>query len=219
MILASWSGWWLVAMAQPPTPEATEPAFDRKGALLSFGVGVTHCAQNWCSDSVIAGMARLEVGYRHKWIAPVVYVGGGGAPLDPVEGDPDGSLSLLGTGVGVRFFPSLYGRVDPYVGLGLGYSRIAKKYRDDFVEKDIIKRGAAVFTGGLSVYVSRHLALGPRFDYTLPFAGKLCAKDMFGEGCTKVKEIIEDSSDPVERTNRRLWPRPWSLTFDLIAVF
>jgi hypothetical protein len=208
-----------MALAEPAAAQTAEPAFDRQGVLVSLGVGVTHCAQNWCSDSVIAGMARAEVGYRYKWISPVVYVGGGGAPLDPPDGVPDGTLSILGTGVGVRFFPNLRGRVDPYLGLGLGYSRIAKKYRDDFVEHDIIKRGAAVFTGGLSIYVHRRLALGPRFDYTLPFAGKLCSKDQFGDGCTKVKEIFEDSSDPVERANRRQWPRPWSLTLDLIAVF
>lgn len=203
------------AAAAAPEPEAV---FDRKGFLLAAGIGVTHCAQAWCSDSVIAGMGRLELGWRFKWIAPLVYVGGGGTPLSPPEGDVDGPMSILGTGVAARVFPVVQGRVDPYVGFGLGYSRIAKNYEGDN-GKDVIKRGAALFTGGLSFYLARHLALGPRVDYTLPFAGKICAEDSFGEGCTKASEIYEDDDDARQRANRRAWPRPWSVTLDLHVVF
>ena len=202
-----------------PVPAAEpEPAFDRRGVLLVGGVGVTHCAQAWCSDSIVAGMGRLELGWRFNWIAPVVYVSGGGTPLSPPEGDVDGTMSILGSGVAVRIFPVTQGRFDPHLGFGLGYSRIAKKYDEDR-GKDVIERGAAVFTGGLSIYLGKHLALGPRVDYTLPFAGKLCAEDSFGEGCTKASDINEDPDDAVQRANRRAWPRPWSVTLDLLVVF
>ncbi len=223
-------------LAEAPPPEKIEPDFDRIGVLGTASVGITNCAQNLCALVPVGGVGRFELGWRYKWIAPVVSFAIGGAPVDVPEestavpegapGDVKAALRFLDVGVGVQAFPVVSGRVDPFVRVGLAYSRVALVVKDSETKYRLhFSRGGVQLGGGLSIYVARHVSIGPRFDVVLPFAGKLC-EELDGDAvaeegtCRSTSDIVDSAeSSTDERLTRRTFPKPWSATVDVRFVF
>lgn len=214
-------------IAPGPDREPPEPAsegFRRRGFLITLGVGLTHCAQDFCSPIRMGGLGRLELGYRLTRLALVATVTGGGGRADDPESDEQ-SIRTLDAAAGVLLLPVRQGPVDPFMGATLGYARTSRVYREDaFNERQIGKRGALRLSGGILWHVTSRLALGPRFDVRLPFAGNWCTVPDADNGgmaqCQSIRDElirVDDSDKSAERkrSDRRAFPRPWALTFDL----
>jgi hypothetical protein len=213
-----------------------QPEFDRIGVLGTASVGVLSCGQPLCALVPVGGVGRFEIGWRYKWIAPVVSLAIGGAPVDVPEettvlpdeapDDVKAALRFLDVGVGVQVFPITFGRIDPWVRFGLAYSRVAFVVKDSETKyHQRYSRGGAQLGGGLSIYVARHVAIGPRFDIVLPFAGKFCEElddEPLGDdgACRSVSDLVATGmSAQEERAIRRIFPKPWSVTVDARFVF
>lgn len=234
-----------VAVSPTPTTSATgeatdvasPPLFDRTGFLLSASTGVAQCREPLCALIKVGGHGRLELGYRHRFIAPVFGISLGGAELEiddftgpglpNVPPESSGSLRFFDVGFGIQAFPVLQGRFDPFFSVALGYSRVTARAKDEDLSYEArYSRGGARLGTGLAVYVGEHVALGPRFDVTVPFGGEFC-ESLDGNGtigddevCTDVSAIIDEQTTSFdERLVRRNFPRPWSLAVDLRVVF
>jgi hypothetical protein len=99
----------------------------------------------------------------------------------------------------VNAYPVAFGRLDPYVGIGLGFYQLWAHEEDDTgtngeVDTTMhLDRGVFRVSAGLDVFVTNRFATGPRFDFNVPFAGELCsAVDPIGnnvEDCTDVGDL------------------------------
>jgi len=184
-----------------PEPDEEEPeyepirvrhidpdAFVRRGITVAPGVGVSLCGHEWC-DAYRAGFGgQLELGVRLGRFMPHVSVDGGSgsedtSTLEQLLNAPAGSIasahtSMLGVGAGMSLFFKTTGRIDPYLTVRFGYSRVRSRFtdfaHDEFTET--VSRGSLRLGGGLDVFVAEYLAIGPRFDVTIGFAGKVCVE-------------------------------------------
>lgn len=219
---------------QDAVPPREREVFDRIGVLAAISTGIGSCPQLWCALIPAAGIGRFELGYRYKWIAPVASLSIGGSPIDlPVSstaapnapGDAEASLRFLDVGLGVQAFPMTRTRFDPFFRLGLAYSRTLLTASNDDVKYEMkLSRAAVVLGGGLSIYVARHFAVGPRFDVVLPFAGKLCeeldGEPVLEDRCPSVRDLVDAANNTIdERAIRKVLPTPWSFTVDARFVF
>lgn len=192
--------------------------------MLRTSAGITQCGQTLCNTIPLGGAARLDAGYRVNFFSVHLTVDGGGGRLDvPDFEDQDGTvtnvgggLSFLFVGAGVAFYPVDLGRVDPFVGLSVGYSRVQQRL--DSLERDIniiYSRGGLAPNVGLDVFIGRRMAIGPRFDVVLPFAGSLCQSVNRNQECINTADIVDADEPAVVRQRRRTLPRPWSFTVQL----
>lgn len=194
-------------------------AFERRGFSIEMGVGLTHCPQDFCNPIPMGGLGRLELGYRLGRIALVGAVTGGGGLSNDDETDEE-AIRFFDVGAGLMVLPVKQGPVDPFFGATLGYARTARLYREDSLnDRQFTKRGAARFSGGILWHVRPRVAMGPRVDVRLPFAGEWCTRtrtDM-SDQCTSIRgELLEDLDQEAEkRRQRRAFPRPWAVTLDL----
>jgi len=96
---------------------------------------------------------------------------------------------FLGVGVGLTFFFLGRGRVDPYITGRLGYTRTRLRFDDVFGNEysETVSRGSVRLGGGFDVFLGRYVGVGPRFDVTVGFSGRVCAEGTGGG---------EDSSPP-----------------------
>jgi hypothetical protein len=111
-------------------------------------------------------------------------------------------------------YPLAFSRFDPYVGFGLGFYQ-QWLYEDGPSPLDVdttmwTTRGNARFTVGIDVFATNHFALGPRFDFNLPFAGEQCSDVNPGtlssrENCEAVKDLDDDFG--------KGFPSHWDLSF------
>jgi hypothetical protein len=208
---------WLIAAAIAAAP-APAPKDDgatrwrRSGVLFAGQAGALACTRPWCDGFSAGGYGGLEIGYRHRFVAPVLALSGGGGPAkvpqfwrdagwDPAKR----AMTFLDVGIGVLLFPVARGRVDPYLGARIGGSFFASTLRytgggllAGLTVRERIRRAGVRIVAGLDVYAARRLAIGPRFEITVPFGGEICVS---GEApgvsshteCTKVSE--RDSSE------------------------
>jgi hypothetical protein len=235
-----------MAVSEPgPAPEASGPpaeapdrpgrarnrrgsasAWNDRGVTLSFGVGLGGCGEGFCAENPVAIVARGALGYRLPRLAFVGTVAGGGGPRTNLPG----AMRMLGIDVGVEVIPTGPGKIEPYLGVALGYMRVTQtsalsepgQPESDF--KIFFSRGGVRATVGLPFRVGPRWSMGPRFDYTWGFAGGLCGADSFGRDCDSVASTLDDiagSSDEVtlRAVKRSFLPQPWMATFELRAVF
>lgn len=208
----------------PPEPPADEyVAFARRGLILRTSAGITHCAQDVCDSIPLGGLGRFDVGYRLGLFTLMATVSGGGGRLDipdfenangPVT-NARGGLTFLFAGAVGLIHPISYGRFDPWLGVGFGYSRVRQRIDADQTELETtFSRGGVELGTGLDIYVARRVALGPRFDATLPFGGSICTNtDGIGE-CFNVVDVVDSDTAAIARQRRRAFPRPWSVTIN-----
>ncbi len=206
------------AAATPtPPPEPTFVTWPRRGLVLRGASGITHCAQPFCDSIAMGGLGRLDVAYRLGYLSLYATLSGGGGVLDVPDfeqsGEPvtniRGGLKFLFAGAGLLVHPVDLGRVDPWLGVALGYSRIEERmHADRGSTVTLVSRAGVEVGGGLDVFVHRRLALGPRFDVVFPFGGSVCT----GADCINVADLVADDLAARRRATRRSLPRPWSVT-------
>lgn len=230
--------WVVAALLGPPpgpeTPPSPEPpaeeyvAFARRGLLVRTSAGVMHCAQDLCDSIPMGGVGRLDVGYRLGLFTLMATVHGGGGRLDipdfenadePIT-NARGGLTFLFAGVAGLLHPVTYGRFDPWLGVGFGYSRIRQRLvADQATLETTFGRGAVELGTGLDIYVARRVAFGPRFDATIPFGGSVCTStDGIGE-CFNIVDVVDSDTAAIARQRRRAFPRPWSVTMNATIYF
>lgn len=216
-----WAGGDAAPASEPSTAEgvATKPKkapdpWHRTGVILGAGIGYGTCLAAYCEGYRGGFGYTADVGWRWRYVAPVITLGGSVGPFPP-DAFPgfDGVQSLFDVGAGVLFFPSLRSRFDPFLGFTIGYSSARLTLKDEDVTiTEQLSRGGVRIIAGLMVYLHPMVALGPRLDFTLPFAGKTCVKgsDRFGtfaSDCVNLAKLPSDSLlDP------RDLPKPLSVT-------
>ncbi len=192
--------------------------------MLRAGAGLVQCGQDLCDSIPMGGLARLDIGYRIGLYSIYATIDGGGGVLDLPEFDDDegavtnigGGLSFLYVGAGMAVHPVDLGRVDPFVGVTLGYSRVEQRFRSDERSIDTLySRGAVAPSMGLEVYVTNRIAIGPRFDVVLPFGGSLCQRSDGLQECVNTVDIVDSDTPAIARQRRRDFPRPWSTTLQV----
>lgn len=148
----------------------------------------------------------MEVGARFRWLMPHISLDGGGGKdhIRTLESQLEvgpGTItrartSVFGVGAGLSVFIKASGRADPYLTVRLGYTRVRSRFRiwngRQFAET--VYRGSLRLGGGVDVFVSRYLALGPRFDVTIGFRGRVCITDEvenFTQECYATRNLHE----------------------------
>jgi hypothetical protein len=218
-----------------PTPgprrEARElverPEPERHGILLAFRGGFLGCSRRWCGTYKGGALGGLEVGYRHGFVAGVVGLSGGGGRhhhsewFEETFDSSEGSVRFLDVGVGAVLYFVRSGRLDPFVSTRIGYTRTELHFRvpeDELEGSESVARGGVRFGLGLPLYVGSRVSLGPRFDITVPFGGKLCAALRGPRGslseCWPVRELEEEV-----RVDSSGLPVPWSISLEVRIVF
>ncbi len=210
----------------PPRPDPW-PKWRRRGLMLRGSSGLMHCGQPVCDGIPLGGLARLDAGYRAGFYSLWVTVDGGGGRLDiPPFEDEDGlvtsihgDLTFLYAAVGASVHPVDLGRVDPYVGASIGYSRVLQRFRSDQRSFDLLyRRGGVTPSFGFDVYLVRRVSMGPRADILFPFAGSQCIRRDGQEECLNTADIVDADDSAVTRARRRTFPRPWSVSLQ-VTVF
>lgn len=178
-----------------PKPQSTRrasPRLDhsdivRRGFVLSPAVGATLCGHDWC-DAYRGGFGgQLELGIRFGTLMPQVSVDGGSgsddtSTLDKQLGLPRGTIdssrtTFFGVGGGLSVFFNHKGRLDPYASTRLGYTRTVSLFSVGNAQyKEVVSRGSVRLGGGLDVFIGRNVSVGPRFDVTIGFAGRVCVE-------------------------------------------
>lgn len=206
---------------KPPPPKRTFTGPQRTGVVVGLGAGYLGCRTAWCEGYKGTGAVQAELGYRFRFIAPVLVVAGGRGPIDlDIEGVRS-RLSFVDLGVGALAFPAPRTVLDPYFGLTLGWSRAEISARDTeglgVHASERLSRGAARFTFGLNFFVLPRVTLGPRFDIAVPFAGRWCFSSEpelpDPPPCSAVKDLpMTQMIDPADL------PRSFAVTLHLRLV-
>lgn len=198
---------------------AAEP-WVRTGVFLGGGIGYGTCVAAYCEGWRGGFSGHAEVGWRWRFVGPVLTVGGTVGPfaIDPLPSF-SGRLALLDVMAGVFFFPSVHSMFDPFLGVSIGYSQSRVRLHDDDITlTERLSRGGVRLSAGLMFLVHPSVSIGPRFDFTLPFAGQACvdASNRFGSlprDCEKISNLPDDSQiDP------RDLPKPLSVTVNVRAT-
>lgn len=206
-------------------------SWQRRGVLLGIPLGIAGCGRTWCEGFKVGGYGGLETGYRFGIVAPVIAgsIGGGHAnvseALREAGWDPaESSMRWVDFGIGLLLFPVRNGRVDPYFGARIGYSQFTQDVNytgDDYAYRNAgatlrLKRGAVRFVAGLDFFVRPIFSLGPRFEVSVPFGGKVCVVgdvEGFPDGreCMKIADLAEDNGSMIPLDPSDL-PMNWSLS-------
>lgn len=215
--------------SDPPLPPYRFHDWQRRGVLLGFSFGLAKCARAWCEDAKLGGGGGMEFGYRFGVLAPVFAVSGGGSGGD--VGEPWASagwdpartnMHWLDIGVGGQVYPIRRGRFDPYVGARLGYTRYVQQVHYTGGDAEAAaemnaSRGGLRVVAGLDVHLRPVVSLGPRFEVTIPFAGRVCISgDVQMPVCRAVEDlrVANGLSSPADRADL---PLQWS--FSLFVRF
>jgi len=183
---------------EPPPTRRAPPRLDpadlvRRGFVISPAVGATLCGHDWC-DSYRGGFGgQLELGFRFGTLMPHVSMDGGSGSDDTgvleeqlrlPRGTIDSSrTTFFGVGGGLSLFFKKRGRLDPYTSARLGYTRTTSVFKVGNVQyKESVSRGSVRLGGGLDVFIGRNVSIGPRFDVTIGFAGRVCVEPGNVEG-------------------------------------
>ncbi len=224
------------AAATPPAPAPPpDSPFNRRGFILRAAVGIANCLGDFCDDDEIRTKigpgALFELGYRP--IEQISFGVGVQASTLKIDVDTDPGVNVDARAIMVSplgfFFvhPVKNSRLDPYAGVGVGWSMIRESFEsesetdtpdfegapsDSDTTTYTLKRGTARLTAGLDVYVSERVALGPRFDIFLGFGGEVCVDDGMDEEC-------DDVDDAFDNDEEEELPRNWMFGLNLSATF
>ncbi len=215
-----------VAAGEPPRSESSrdddpEAPWRRTGILVGASLGYAGCGGDLCAAYQGGVQGQLDAGYRWTWVAPIASVAGGGGPVD-AGSTVRASQRMFDVGAGALLFPLRRGRVDPFVGARLGWSHSTTAVRSrssSLRSTTSFNRGGARIAAGIGVFVRPGLSVGPRFDMTFAFGGRVCVDTPVmtadgqvaqGQGCASAGEF--------DAAVRQQFPRPWSLTLDVRMI-
>ncbi len=166
----------LLAPAPPPelpAPELARRPFELSPELL---LGFASCADGTTDDTRCNGLsAGLGVGGTVLWRVSPFFAFGGTLSAVSFGFHPPASSGLHGASAHGLFFGLLgrvyfleHGPVEPYLELGLGGgSATTRAQESNDVQYDETATGTALRVGGaIELYLSRHVRLGPAFDWT-----------------------------------------------------
>lgn len=193
--------------AGPAAVERLDPDdVARGGVTVAPAVGAALCGHGWC-DSYRGGVgAQFELGYRVSRFMPLVSLDWGAGSDDvgrleellllPPGAVDSARTSFFGVGAGMALFFSKKSRFDPHASVRLGFSRVRSLYSlggQQFSET--VRRGSVRLGGGVDIFVHRYVAVGPRFDVTVGFGGRVCVRQISApngrEDCVDVNQLEE----------------------------
>ncbi|MEM7154997.1 MAG: hypothetical protein AAF799_19270 [Myxococcota bacterium] len=197
-----------------PTTAEPEPETEARGVFVSFGGGFGICRQDGCVSSPMLFVGRLSTGYRLPHVAITANGMLGGGP----QSGGGGGVMMMTFDAGIDVFPVGGGRVDPYVGAGLGYMRVTEfDNGSGSPSADVIDQGESLysrpalrFSGGIPVMLDSGWALGPRFDYAWGFMGSYCSRR---GSCESISSRWPDDPE-ARRSARNDLPKPWTVTIE-----
>ncbi|MCH9684617.1 MAG: porin family protein [Deltaproteobacteria bacterium] len=203
--------------------QASTPANNRHGLLLGGTLSFVGCNSGLCNGYNGGVGGQLEAGYRFGWVAPLLSVSAGGGPIEASKiAGVAASQRFVDIGVGALLLPLRRGRIDPFVGARLGWAHAATTIRDRATGQrglTSLSRGGVRITAGVDVYLNEWVALGPRFDMTFGFSGRLCSESPATTTDNTVVQVRECFAARQFTTEvRREFPRPWSLGLDVRVV-
>ncbi len=167
-----------IVMRAPPPPELAPPEYARRPVELvpEFSLGLPSCSDGSRNDARCDGLgAGLGFGATALWrVSPYFAFGGTlsalGFAFDPSDRTHlrGGSASGLFYGLLGRVYFADHGPVEPYLELGLGggADRTTARETDNVKYSETAVGGAVRIGGAVEFYLSRHVRLGPAFDWT-----------------------------------------------------
>jgi hypothetical protein len=185
-----------IVLGAPPAPELPAQEYARRPVELTpeLLLGFASCSDGSTDDSRCSGLsAGVGAGGTLLWrVSPYFAFGGTVSDVSfgfhpaAATGLRQASASGLFYGLLGRVYFMDHGLVEPYLELGLGGGSIRTSAREaDDVQYDEAATGGALRVGGaLEFFLSRHLRLGPAFDWTTFDVGHLRRCD--GSACTEL---------------------------------
>ena len=166
-----------ILLDTPPPPELPPQEYARRPFELTAELllGLPDCAvgssYNQRSESIAAGPGFGATGLWRP--SPYFALGGtvnvlsfGFRPTDS-SGISRGSAGGHFWGLLTRLYFFDHGRIEPYLELGIGSGGVTTRAQEADAEYQENSAGLAFRVGGaLELYLSRHVRLGPAFDWT-----------------------------------------------------
>lgn len=193
-------------VATPGAPSAESSPQLRGGVAVGGLLGIRGCTQDSCGSGdyelragpVIRGAFELRF---HRHIGVGGELGFGYHKLGASDGE-SGFNTSVNLAAMMFAYPLARTRWDPFVGLGFGFNQDRQRLEDDDGDRfqDWTNRGLLRASLGLDIFVTRTLTVGPRLDYHLQFAGKICteASDI-RKDCVSVSDIDGDFKSELPR--------------------
>ncbi|HEY1532954.1 MAG TPA: hypothetical protein VGF76_03020 [Polyangiaceae bacterium] len=185
-----------IVLDTPPAPELPIAEYSRRPFELTpeLLLGFASCSDGSTDDSRCSGLsAGVGLGGTLLWrVSPYFAFGGtlsdvsfGFRPA-PASGLQHTSASGLFYGLLGRVYFMDHGLVEPYLELGLGGGsmRTSAREADDVQYNEAATGGALRVGGALEFFLSRHLRLGPAFDWTTFNVARVRRCD--GSACTEL---------------------------------
>ena len=166
-----------IVLTEAPPPELPAPEFPRRPFELvpEFLLGFPSCAEGSIDNQRCDGVgAGAGLAATLLWRPSPFFAFGGNLDVSGFSFHP-GSASQLHASSASGYFAGLLGRVyffdhglvEPYLELGLGTGGLSTSAEEAGVAYDESSSGLAVRAGGaIEFYLSRHVRLGPAFDWT-----------------------------------------------------
>ncbi len=167
-----------LALSPAPAPELPGLAYERRPFELTpeLLLGFASCADGTVSDARCTGLAAGPgLGVSALWrLSPYFAFGAAVAALGfgfrpaPATGLHQASARGSFYGLVGRVYAFDHGMVEPYLELGIGGGSLATSAREaDGIRYDEIAGGGALRVGGaVEFFFSRHVRVGPAFDWT-----------------------------------------------------
>lgn len=151
-------------------------------------------------ETRLGGTLRGVLDFRiHKYVAIGASLGLAVHNIDAGEGARARATScnLLAQ---LTVYPWAKGIWHPFVGVGFGFNqdraRVTLTDEDDYKFQDWTNRGVARLSAGLDIFVKDRLSIGPRIDYDLQFAGRVCSEATdVRKDCVSFSDIDADNDD------------------------
>jgi len=185
-----------IALGAPPAPELPAAEYSRRPFELTpeLLLGFANCSDGSADDTRCSGLsAGLGVGGTLLWRVSPYFAFGGTVSEASFGFHPAAQTGLQHTSASGSFYALLgrvyfmdHGLVEPYLELGLGGGSIRTSALEaDAVQYDEAATGGALRIGGaVEFFLSRHLRLGPAFDWTTFNVGHVRRCD--GSACTEL---------------------------------
>lgn len=189
----------LIAAAAPRAAHAQD-------LELQASIGLTDCTDDYCDDGTVVfeetgpGIGLLLSGFLrvHPMFSVGLGVHGSFVAIDEQPG-VDATLTFLNLEAAARVHAPLRDiPLDPYAGLGFGWSWASTSYESDLDDGSATLDGPTLAVHlGLDYLATPQLGVGALFQYYLPFWGDYCYdSEQFGDDCEDPEDAFDDDDLP-----------------------